>query len=73
LRVKIYLPQNSLAIRNVCYRRWQIKLTGFSAESLSEVIEPVTHRGFYDVQSSLSRAKHILTATAPAIAVFLLS
>ena len=32
--VKIYLPQNYFAIRSVCENRWQIKLTGFSAESL---------------------------------------
>jgi hypothetical protein len=31
--VKIYLPQNYFAIRSVCENRWQIKLTGFSAES----------------------------------------
>jgi hypothetical protein len=34
LRVKIYLPQNYFATRSVCENRWQIKLTGFSAESL---------------------------------------
>jgi len=33
LRVKIYLPQNYFATRSVCENRWQIKLTGFSAES----------------------------------------
>jgi hypothetical protein len=33
--VKIYLPQNYFAIRSVCENRWQIKLTGFSAESHS--------------------------------------
>ena len=32
--VKIYLPQNYFAIRSVCENRWQIKLTGFSAESI---------------------------------------
>ena len=31
LRVKIYLPQDYFAIRGVRYRRWQIKLTGFSS------------------------------------------
>jgi hypothetical protein len=34
--VKIYLPQNYFAIRSVCENRWQIKLTGFSAESIIE-------------------------------------
>jgi hypothetical protein len=33
--VKIDLLQNYFAIRNVCLRRWQIILTGFSAESQS--------------------------------------
>jgi hypothetical protein len=33
--VKIYLPQNYFAIRSVCENRWQIKLTGFSAESIT--------------------------------------
>jgi hypothetical protein len=32
--VKIYLRQNYFAIRSVCENRWQIKLTGFSAESI---------------------------------------
>jgi hypothetical protein len=32
--VKIDLLQNYFPIRNVCLRRWQIILTGFSAESL---------------------------------------
>jgi hypothetical protein len=31
--VRIDLLQNYFAIRNVCLRRWQIILTGFSAES----------------------------------------
>jgi hypothetical protein len=33
--VRIDLLQNYFAIRNVCLRRWQIILTGFSAESQS--------------------------------------
>jgi len=32
--VKIDLLQNYFPIRNVCLRRWQIILTGFSAESV---------------------------------------
>jgi len=32
--VRIDLLQNYFAIRNVCLRRWQIILTGFSAESI---------------------------------------
>jgi hypothetical protein len=34
--VKIDLLQNYFSIRNVCLRRWQIILTGFSAESIIE-------------------------------------
>jgi len=43
LRVKIYLPQNYFATRSVCENRWQIKLTGFSAESIV-ALEKFAHR-----------------------------
>jgi hypothetical protein len=37
--VRIDLLQNYFAIRNVCLRRWQIILTGFSAESYLDSAE----------------------------------
>ena len=60
--MKIYLPQNSLAIRSVCYRRWQIKLTGFSAES-SVWWDPKLRAGehFDDmIEKALHEAKCVL-------------
>jgi hypothetical protein len=48
--VRIDLLQNYFAIRNVCLRRWQIILTGFSAESLfiqsSTLCVNVTSNGY---------------------------
>src|SRR5262249_17388811 len=42
--VRIDLLQNYFAIRNVCLWRWQIILTGFSAESLSSSVPSEGHQ-----------------------------
>jgi hypothetical protein len=47
--VRIDLLQNYFAIRNVCLWRWQIILTGFSAES-------ILHAGPSGIRQELQKA-----------------
>src|SRR4029077_16114021 len=61
--VKIDLLQNYFPIRNVCLRRWQIILTGFSAESiwilyLKKLREP------FNILSKLGPLLHFLLISA---------
>jgi len=51
--VKIYLPQNYFAIRSVCENRWQIKLTGFSAESLSKPDPNIISAGLTNLRQAV--------------------